>query len=112
MTIHLSQVLLIAALGLFVIYFFRIRSQFFDRLIYLACALAGIVLVLFPNLSTVVANFLGIGRGADLLVYLFMIASLFYAAGMRSRVRRLEDQISILVRQHALDHPLRKDDEN
>jgi len=106
MNIQLSQVLLIAALILFVIYIYRLRTDFLDRLVYMVCAVVGIVLVIDPMVSTQIANLLGIGRGADLLFYLFIIASLFYAVATRSRIRRMEKQITTLVRQNALDHPI------
>jgi small membrane protein len=106
MNIQFSQVLLIASLFLFILYIFRLRTEFFDRLVYIACALVGMVLVIDPQFSTQVANLLGIGRGADLLFYLFIIASLFYAVATRSRLRRLEQQLTRLVRQDALEHPI------
>ena len=106
MNIQFSQVLLIAALILFVLYIYRLRTDFLDRLVYIACAAVGIVFVIDPQFSTQIANLLGIGRGADLLFYLFIITSLFYAVETRSRIRRMEKQITLLVRQNALDHPL------
>jgi hypothetical protein len=105
-TIQFSQVLLVAALILFVIYIFRLRTAFLDRLVYIACAAVGAVFVIDPPFSTQIANLLGIGRGADLLFYLFIITSLFYAVETRSRLRRMEQQLTKLVRQNALDHPV------
>ncbi len=106
MNIQVSQVVLIAALILFVVYIYRLRTVFLDRVIYLVCALVGIILVVDPPLTTQIANWLGIGRGADLLFYLFIIASLFYIVATRSRIRRLEQQITRLVQQNAIDHPI------
>ncbi len=110
MNIQVSQIVLIAALILFVVYIYRLRTVFLDRIIYLLCALVGIILVIDPPLTTQIANWLGIGRGADLLFYLFIIASLFYVVATRSRIRRLEQQITRLVQQNAIDHPIQ--DEN
>jgi len=104
--IQFSQVLLIAALVLFMFYIFRLRTAFLDRLVYVLCAIVGLIFVIDPPFSTQIANLLGIGRGADLLFYLFIIASLFYAVETRSRLRRMEQQITKLVRQVAMDHPL------
>ncbi len=106
MNFQFSQIILIAALILFVVYIYRLRTIFLDRIIYLLCALVGIFLVIDPPLTTEIANWLGIGRGADLLFYLFIIASLFYAVETRSRLRRMERQITRLVRQVAIDHPI------
>ena len=105
MTIHWSQILLITALALFIIYIYRARSVFTDRLIYLACAAIGIVLVIDPNFATRVANLLGIGRGTDLLFYLFIIVSLFYTAAMNSEIKRLKRQVTTLVREIAITRP-------
>ena len=107
MNIQLSQIILIAALIAFVVYIYRLRTVFLDRIIYLACAAVGIVLVIDPALSSKIANFLGIGRGTDLLFYLFIVATLFYVVATRSRIRRLEQQITRLVQQNAIDHPIR-----
>jgi small membrane protein len=109
MNITLSQVALVAALVLFVVYVFRVRSDSFDRLVYLACAAAGIVLVIDPQLSTRIANTLGIGRGADLIFYLAIIMALFYGVASHSRTRRLERQITLLVRQQAIQHPVKEE---
>jgi hypothetical protein len=106
MTIQPSQILLTAALLLFILYIFRLRSEFIDRIVYIACTLAGIVFVIDPELSTRIANFLGIGRGADLIFYLFIIASLFYAVATRSRLRRMEIQLTELVRRDAISRPI------
>ncbi len=108
MSIQFSQVILIAALILFVVYIYRLRTVFLDRIIYLVCALLGIILVIDPPLTTQIANWLGIGRGADLLFYLFIIASLFYVVATRSRIRRLEQQVTRLVQQNAIEHPIQE----
>ena len=109
MNIQISQILLLAALILFVVYIYRLRTVFLDRIIYVVCAAVGIVLVIDPPLTTQIANWLGIGRGADLLFYLFIIASLFYVVATRSRIRRLEQQITRLVQQNAIDHPIQEE---
>ncbi|HEX7434077.1 MAG TPA: DUF2304 domain-containing protein [Anaerolineaceae bacterium] len=106
MIIHWSQILLISALALFILYIFRARSIFTDRLIYLACAATGIILVIDPDLATRIAHLLGVGRGTDLLFYLFIIVSLFYTAAMNSEIKRLKRQMTALVREIAITHPL------
>lgn len=105
MTIELSQILLIGVLILFIVYVYRLRSILLERVIYLLCALVGLVLVVVPELSSRIAHWLGIGRGADLLVYLFIMFSLFYAVSLRARIKRTELQLTALVRQMALDRP-------
>ena len=105
MTFHTSQIILIIVLALFIIYIYRLRTIIFDRLIYLAFGLAGIFLVIDPDFTTLVANRLGIGRGVDLITYLFILASLFYAVTLRSEVKRLQKQITAITRELAMLNP-------
>lgn len=100
-----SQVLLIALLAGLALYLFRLRTTPRDRLLYIVMTGIGVPLVLFPEASNVVANSVGIGRGADLVFYLFIIFSLFHFATSASRIRLLERKLTQLVQDRALDAP-------
>ncbi len=110
MSIHLGQILFIAILAFMVIYVILLRTAHTDCIVYLACALVGILLVLAPDLSTDIAHALGIGRGVDLIIYLFILAGLFYSITITSELKRLQRQMTVLIRQMALDDPLRGQD--
>ncbi len=63
----------------------------------------GAVLIVWPRSTMLVARSLGIGRGADLLLYLsvlLMLVGFFYVYG---RFRRLDRQITLLVRKLAIE---------
>jgi small membrane protein len=61
-----------------------------------------IIVVLFPNILTIPAKLLGIGRGVDVLVY-FGIIVLFYSVyRIYSKIERLEQEITSLTRANAL----------
>ncbi|KKR49087.1 MAG: hypothetical protein UT86_C0001G0059 [Candidatus Magasanikbacteria bacterium GW2011_GWC2_40_17] len=62
-----------------------------------------VVLVVWrPGLSTELANFLGVGRGADLLFY-FSIALLFYLIfRMTVKMEKMERNITKIVREISL----------
>ena len=100
------QVALFIALAVFTFYVFRLRTPLTDRVIFLALVAVAAVLVINPELSTRIANRMEIGRGTDLIFYVFIIASLFYAVTATTRQRQMQRQITLLVRQIALDHPL------
>jgi small membrane protein len=106
MNIELSQILLIGALLVFIIYVFLLRTLFLDRLILLFITASGILLVIYPNLATWIANLFGIGRGADLLLYLFVVLGLFFAVTITSEIKRLQRQVTELVRFIALSNPV------
>ena len=65
---------------------------------------AGSVAVVWPHTTAMVAHALGIGRGADLLLYstaLVMIVAFFY---VYTRFRRVERQLTLLVRRLAIQN--------
>jgi len=78
----LSQWVLVIALALIGLYLVKARKsasqQAIRRLFILIALLAGLFAVVFPNYTNAIANVFGIGRGADLLLYGFVIFVLFY----------------------------------
>jgi hypothetical protein len=66
--------------------------------------LAGSTAIIWPHSTALIAHALGIGRGADLLLYssvLVMCVAFFY---VYTRFRRLDRQITLLVRRLAIQH--------
>lgn len=102
---HFGQILLGIGLVLFIIYAFRIRKLVFDRIIFLFGAVAGLILVFLPELSTKIANWLGIGRGVDFIFYLFIIISLFYFVSVSAELRAMRKKVTELTRLYALQNP-------
>ncbi|MCL4562400.1 MAG: DUF2304 domain-containing protein [Chloroflexi bacterium] len=102
---HFGQTLLIFALALFILYVVRLRTILTDRLIFIIGGILGVALVIDPNTSTWVANRLGIGRGTDLVFYLFIVAGLFFAVTMISENNRLQRRQTRIIQQMALDNP-------
>jgi hypothetical protein len=75
---------------------------------WLAIWTVGGVAIIWPRSTVLVARSLGIGRGADLLLYvsvLLMLVGFFYVYG---RFRRLDRQITVLVRRLAIDNAERE----
>jgi len=58
--------------------------------------------VFFPQVWTFAANLLGIGRGADLLVYLLVLAFIGFVASTYRKFRQQENDITTLARSLAL----------
>ncbi|MBI5858639.1 MAG: DUF2304 domain-containing protein [Sphingobacteriales bacterium] len=98
------QVLLIGGvLAIFVYYISRFRSAFIDLLLLFVFAGLAIFFILFPDYSNVIANKLGVGRGADLLFYLCILLFLFILIKLFARIRRLEKKLTELARKQAKD---------
>ncbi len=78
------------------------RHQAVRRLLLVGFVLLAAAAVLFPRLLTQVAQVLGVGRGADLLLYGLTVVFLGYVASSYRRMRHVEQQVTTLARELAL----------
>ena len=97
-----TVVLLIALAILFFLYITLIRSRFFDRVVGLLAMGTLAVFAVRPDWSDALANWVGIGRGVDLLFYLSHAFIGFVLLHLFVRGNRQQEQIAGLVRQQAL----------
>lgn len=67
----------------------------------LACCV-GITFVWFPDLTQRLAHLVGVGRGVDLVTYIWIICSLFVSFNLHLELRRERKRFTELVRQLAL----------
>lgn len=84
------------------VYFRRLHSRLVDRVVIFLLAISGLVMVVRPEWANQIANFLGVGRGADLLTYLGLSGLAFLWLGLYTRQRRLEEKLTDLARQLAI----------
>lgn len=64
--------------------------------------LAAIVGVAFPDLTTQVANVLGVGRGVDLLVYGLVVVFIYHSISSKSRFAQSDQRVTELARRLAI----------
>ncbi len=82
--------------------------QFFGWAIFWLVAL---MVVIRPELSIVAANFVGIGRGADLVIYSSLILLFYLVWKLFLRLSEIDKKITKIVRQLALeDYDKRQND--
>ena len=67
----------------------------------------GAIGVLFPGLTMQAAALVGVGRGADLLLYFAVLCGVLIAANFYFRFKETEHTLSEVVRQLALQSPQR-----
>lgn len=84
------------------------RTRAWKKLIMVALALAAVTSILNPELTTKVANLVGVGRGADLILYLLVAVFLYVTVGFYLRFRDLERQLTVLARRLAVDEAIRE----
>ncbi len=79
----------------------RGRSRWVAWMMVLVC-LAGEVFVLAPELSNRIARAVGVGRGADLILYCFIVASLGLIMNLHLRLHAMTEDMTELARRIAL----------
>lgn len=73
------------------------------RIMVLLFAVAAVLSIFFPQILTRMADFVGVGRGTDLMLYAFIASFLVYITTTHQRFRQLEGMLTKLSRRIALD---------
>jgi hypothetical protein len=100
------QVLLIAAVLTLLVYLLRsrtnARSKAWVKVGYVLFVAASIYAIIRPDDTTVVANWVGVDRGADLITYMLIIAFAFTTLSTYMRFKDIELKYALLARSIAL----------
>jgi len=83
------------------------KVRVFASALTLTC-FAGIYFIWVPSNLTAVANWLGVGRGADLLLYIFLTFVMFELLMVRIRDKEQSELITRLARRLAIDDAKRR----
>ena len=77
----------------------RRRDLLFWALVWIGTA----AIITFPEATSFVAHLLGIGRGADLIIYASLLISFYLILRIHLTLARLEQEITEIVRAIALE---------
>ncbi|MDD5369978.1 MAG: DUF2304 domain-containing protein [Anaerolineaceae bacterium] len=99
-----SQIILFSILIIFSWYVLKVRTVLTDRIILIVLSVGGILLILYPQESTVIANRIGIGRGTDMIFYFFMLFCLFRFVGIAAERRATQKSLTDIVREMAIQN--------
>lgn len=83
--------------------YIRLRSTLLDVILIFLTIGTGIFFVLYPDYTTRLAHWVGVGRGVDLLVYLGFLFMFFLIVKLYSRIRKMEQQLTEIVRKKSLE---------
>lgn len=100
----ITTIILIFTLTIFAIYSIRIifSGQYYGFILFFVSILS-IYLVLNPDIAGLIANYFGVGRGADLLLYLSFATGLLLYLRIQIKIRSLNKSITNLARYIALN---------
>jgi hypothetical protein len=108
------QGLLIAAVIALLVFLLRsrgsVQARAWVKVGYVLFVIVGIFAVLQPNDTTVVANWVGVDRGTDLMLYLLIIAFAFTTLSTYLHFRDVELRYTRLARAIALESAQRPED--
>ncbi len=108
------KLLLIVALLAVAITFLRkrhaTRFQAGKKLLFAVFVVLFVASVIQPDLTTRAAKLVGVGRGADLLLYVLVVAFLFASMNTYLKFKDLEVRLTQLTRQLAVSQALRRDE--
>ncbi|MBP5641054.1 MAG: DUF2304 domain-containing protein [Victivallales bacterium] len=79
-----------------------LKKALFIRMFFLLQFVLGIVFVIWPDLTTKIAEIVGVGRGTDLLLYVLVVFVYFSGLCILGKFRQLEHQQTLLVRELAV----------
>lgn len=97
------QIILISAVVFLAFYMYlRLRSSLLDAiLIFLFCG-AAVFFILLPDTTTQIAQWMGVKRGINLVFYSITVFFFFLILKLYSRLRRLENKFTEMVRENSL----------
>ena len=97
------QLLLSFGLFFIVLYAFKQKSKsLIVSIITAVSALSGLYFVWAPNQANTLAHVIGVGRGADLIFYCWVVISLLLLLNLHFKIRSNQEFITILARRIAI----------
>jgi small membrane protein len=101
------QILVILAVFALLVFLLRARgsvqARAWVKVCYVVFVVAGIYAVLRPNDTTILAHWLGVGRGTDLMLYLLVVAFAYTTLNTYLHFRDVELRYARLARAIALE---------
>ena len=64
------------------------------------------VAIAYPDVTVIIAHTLGIGRGADLILYLFVLCASIGFFLLYTHLQRVQTQLTVMVRQFGIQQTL------
>lgn len=84
------------------VFWVRFKKQPLIRGLVSMVLIVAIIFTVFPDSSTQLANYLGVGRGVDMVIYLSLVGLVVGGLLLYLRILKLERQIVELTRQQAI----------
>jgi small membrane protein len=108
----IQAVLLTGVAFIFLYVIIRLKKRLLDIIILFALIVAAVVFILWPDLTTEIAQILGVDRGTDLILYLSILTFWFMILKLYTRIRKLEQMFTNIIRNDALKNAQEQEKES
>lgn len=109
---EIQPVLLAGVAFIFLYFIVWMKKRLLDIIILFVMIACAVLFILWPDLTTIIAKKVGVGRGADLIFYVSILIFWFVILKLYSRVRRLEQLFTTIIRNDALKNVKDNTDES
>jgi len=99
---EIQPVLLAGVAFIFLYFIVWMKKRLLDIIILFVMIACAVLFILWPDLTTIIAKKVGVGRGADLIFYFSILIFWFVILKLYSRIRRLEQLFTTIIRNDAL----------
>jgi len=79
-----------------------LRGQARRKIFAVLTVVAGVLAVIFPSIPQALADFVGVDRGTDLLLYVLAVVIIYFIGSTSVRFREQQDRLVRLARELAL----------
>lgn len=103
------QILLLTGVLLITLYVIqRLKRPVISVVLVSFLAAVAVWFILQPELTNNIAHMIGVGRGADLVFYICILLFWYVLIRLYARIRKLEEIVTEMVRQSAVDKAIRE----
>lgn len=92
-------ILLIPFCLILLFFLFKPKEKLIIRISIILMSLIAILFVTFPDFTNRLAGVVDVGRGADLVIYLFMVLVFFALVYMYSKMRAMHNTLTDIIRE-------------
>ena len=97
------QLVLLTGVAFICLYFvIQLKKKLLDLILLMVLIAAAVVFILWPDITTRLAQKLGVGRGADLVFYVSILIFWFVVLKLYARIRHLEKSFTRIIREDAI----------
>jgi small membrane protein len=108
----IKVLLILMILFAFAIFFAAQKNRLIFKLFLILLLIISIIFVIFPNITNCIANFLGVGRGVDFVIYINIASLYIIVIILYKKIKELDVLITKLTRNNALHDALKLKKDN